>query len=431
MTLNIQANSIAIIADDLTGANDTGLQFYLKGCNTQVIFDIASVAENKFSQAFAISTETRSVEPQEAFQKVAIATREIYKDFNVDNLYKKIDSTLRGNIATEILAVLDATDYEVAVILPAFPQEGRTTIGGYQLLKGIPIERTEFARDPKNPIFESHIPTLLKSQIEDKDLVGLIEFTTVAKGAGPILSRLKELISEGKRLIVADSMSTTDIEQVALAIKKCNTSILPCGSAGLAQVLAEEWFPDLSYQHISKKLPKLPILIVSGSATDITKKQMLKLEEDDDLDPYFIKITPDKLLNELKEDLSERILNNLGSNNTVVLQASSLENKEVMHFLEEKGLPPSKIPSLMTDYLAELTKKVVSEKEVILILIGGETSYKCCSAIDSKNLQIIDEVEPAIPLCMDPNAQWIVTKSGNLGNPNTLINILRYFEQHV
>lgn len=431
MALNIQANSIAIISDDLTGANDTGLQFYLKGCNTQVIFDTASLVDNKFSQAFAISTETRTVDPHEAFQKVAMTTREIYKDFNVDNLYKKIDSTLRGNIATEVLAVLDATDYEVAVILPAFPQEGRTTIGGYQLLKGIPIERTEFARDPKNPIFESHIPTLLKSQIEDKNLVGLIEFTTVVKGAGPILSRLKQLISEGKRLIVADSISTTDIEQVALAIKKCNTSILPCGSAGLAQVLAEEWFPDLTYQHISKKLPELPILVVSGSATDITKKQMLKLEEDDDLDPYFIKITPDKLLNELQEDYSERIINNLGTHNTVVIQASPLDNKEVLSFLEERGLESDKIPSLMTDYLAKLTQKIVKEKEVILILVGGETAYKCCNLIGSKNLQIIDEVEPAIPLCMDPNAQWIVTKSGNLGNPNTLINILRYFKQHV
>ena len=82
MALNIQANSIAIISDDLTGANDTGLQFYLKGCNTQVIFDTASLVDNKFSQAFAISTETRTVDPHEAFQKVAMTTREIYKDFN-------------------------------------------------------------------------------------------------------------------------------------------------------------------------------------------------------------------------------------------------------------------------------------------------------------------------------------------------------------
>lgn len=429
--MTLQADSIGIIADDLTGANDTGLQFYLQGCNTQILFDATGEFNNKFSQAWAISTETRNIPPERAAEKVFDTTKNFLNNLNAEYIYKKIDSTLRGNIAVEILAILEATHYDAAIILPAFPQESRTTVGGYHLLKGMPLERTEFARDPRSPIFESHIPTLLKSQIEDDSLVGLIEFKTVGKGAGPVLHEMNELIKEGKKLIVIDSLSTTDMEQVALAIRKTSFDILPCGSAGLAQVLAKEWFPDLNYQHISKTIPEMPILVVSGSATNITKTQMLKLEEEEDLDPYFIKITPDKLLDELYEDLTERILNNLGKNNTVVLQACQFENDEVKNFLAEKGLTAEKIPGLLTDYLADLTRKVVAQREVILVLVGGETSYKCCSAISSRNLQIIDEVEPAIPLCMDHKAQWIVTKSGNLGTPKTLVNILRYFEQHV
>jgi len=426
-----QADSIGIIADDLTGANDTGLQFHLKGCNTQILFDSTGEFNNNFSQAWAISTETRNLPPEKAAEIAFDVTKKILNNLDADHIYKKIDSTLRGNLAVEILAVLEATQYDAAIVLPAFPQEGRITVGGYHLLKGMPLERTEFARDPRSPIYESHIPTLLKSQIENENLVGLIEFKTVAKGAGPILRELQHLINDGKKLIVIDSTSTTDMEQVALAVRKCNFAILPCGSAGLAQVLAEEWFPDLNYQHIAKTMPKMPILVVSGSATSITKTQMLKLEEEEDLDSYFIKITPDKLLDELYEDLTERILNNLGKNNTVVLQACQIENEEVKAFLIEKGLTPEKIPALLTDYLADLTRKVVAQKEVLLVLVGGETSYKCCNAISSKNLQIIDEVETAIPLCMDHKAQWIVTKSGNLGTPKTLVNILRYFKQHV
>ena len=76
-----------------------------------------------------------------------------------------MDSTIRGNIAVETLAMLEALDMDAAVIIPAFPQEGRTTIGGYHLLKGIPIERTEFARDPRAPIYESHIPTVLRTEL--------------------------------------------------------------------------------------------------------------------------------------------------------------------------------------------------------------------------------------------------------------------------
>ena len=65
-----------------------------------------------------------------------------------------------------------------------------------------------------------------------------------------------------------------------------------------------------------------------------------------------------------------------------------------------------------------------------MITLGGETSYKCCNAIGAYQLQLIDEVAPAIALSLDHNAQWIVTKSGNLGGANTLIDILKYFESH-
>ena len=81
--------------------------------------------------------------------------------------YKKIDSTLRGNIAVETLAMLDAIGYDAAVIAPAFIREGRITIGGYQLLKGVPIERTDAARDSYAPIYDSYIPDILKKQVNE------------------------------------------------------------------------------------------------------------------------------------------------------------------------------------------------------------------------------------------------------------------------
>ena len=70
----------------------------------------------------------------------------------------------------------------------------------------------------------------------------------------------------------------------------------------------------------------------------------------------------------------------------------------------------------------------MAEKQAILVTVGGETSYKCCRALGSKNLQILDRVVPAIPLGVDNKGQYIVTKSGNLGTPNTLIDIIKYFE---
>ena len=70
------------------------------------------------------------------------------------------------------------------------------------------------------------------------------------------------------------------------------------------------------------------------------------------------------------------------------------------------------------------------EKDFILVTVGGETSYECCKQLGCEFLNIIDEVAPAIPLCVDNNGRYIVTKSGNLGNINTIIEILKYIERH-
>ena len=67
---------------------------------------------------------------------------------------------------------------------------------------------------------------------------------------------------------------------------------------------------------------------------------------------------------------------------------------------------------------------------MILISLGGETSYKCCSAISSEELSMVGEVAPAIAICVDFKNQWIITKSGNLGTPRTLIDILNYIDKH-
>lgn len=432
----IISNLIGIIADDLTGANDTALQFHLRGSNTQILLDYEAYLQNiKNAQTWAISTETRNVEPSVAYNKVKAATKIFIEKLNLELFYKKIDSTLRGNIAVETLAMLEVLKWDAAVIVPAFPSEGRTTVGGYHLLKGVPIERTELARDVHSPIFESHIPTLLKSQLdeESKNLVGLIELSTIMNGAGPILFKINELIAQGKKLIVADSVSITDIEQVVLAINKSDYNILPTGSAACAQVLGNIWLPEMKNQYISKTIPELPKLIVSGSSTLITENQIKKLADSDDFEnTYFINLDLKTILSGVNEELISRVVSNLGQNNIVVVNTSYLI-KDFDGFSDDclnAGLTKTKLASRITDFLAELTKAVVNKKDVILITLGGETSYKCCSAIDSLQLQLVDEVAPSIALSIDHKAQWIVAKSGNLGTSNTLVDILKYFEKH-
>ena len=407
------SNIVGIVADDLTGANDTALQFKLNGADTNILLDTEVINNNSdLSQAWAISTESRNVSLQDAFEKVKESTQLLVDKINPDFFYKKIDSTVRGNIAVEVLSMLEVLGWDSAVIMPAFPQEGRITVGGYHLLRGIPIERTEMARDPHSPITESHLPTLLKSQLGGnlENLVGEIDLKTIMDGAGPILMKLNELVEQGKKLIVADSVFTTDLEQIVLAMQKSNSKILPVGTAAAAKILSNQWFPQCQEEEILPvKLPKLPKLIVSGSATNITANQIDKLEQSDEYDENCLVIELNVLIH------TSKLLNNFdGFSDTVNVDFTK-----------------SGLAALITDFLADLTKQVLAKKNAILITLGGETSYKCCNAINANQLKLVDEVLPAIALGRSVNSnQWIVTKSGNLGGVNTLIEILKYFEKH-
>lgn len=430
------SDGVAIIADDLTGANDTALQFHLKGCSVQVLTnykDIVKTHEN--TQVWAVSTESRNIDPDEAKARAKEATTALINSLGVEYIYKKVDSTIRGNIAMEIMGVIEASDYEAALVMPAFPNEGRITVGGYHLLKGVPIERTEFARDPRAPIYESHIPTVLRNGLppNEQDLVSLIELNTVKQGAGPILAKLNELIAAGKKLIVADALSSVDIEQVMLALKKCGTKILPCGSAGAAQAMCDIVYPEVKYEREPLELPALPKLIVSGSTSELAATQIKRLASDEDVeDIYVIDITPEQILGSECDDIIERAVKNLVRTNTVVIHTSELfSNPDAMTvMLFEKEISREAFISMICDYLAEITQVITSQRDLILITVGGETSYKCLHSLGVNCLQILDAVAPAIPLCEDVKNRLIVTKSGNLGNSKTLIDVLNYFENH-
>ena len=432
----IFSDLVGIIADDLTGANDTALQFHQKGANTKILLDSECAPKVKAgTEVWALSSESRNVTADIAMQKVERAVKTFTENFTFEHYFKKIDSTLRGHIALETLTMLNILEYDAAIIMPAFPQEGRITVGGYHLAKGVPIGRTEMAIDPQAPITESHVPTLLKSQLDeqDADLIGVIDLRTVMNGAGPILMRINELINEGKKLIIVDATSITDLEQVALAINKCDKKLLPTGTAAGAQVLSKYWLAGIEKEGVGISLGKAPKFIVSGTATQITANQIKKLEQADDYDNInFIALESSEILAGVSDMLIERIVKNLSAGVTVCVHTSDLI-ANFDGFSEDSfnaELTKDKFAGMITDYLAEVTQKVLAQINVTLITLGGETSYKCCKAINSSELQLVDEVAPAISLCFDINRKWIITKSGNLGNSNTLIEILRYLDRH-
>jgi len=425
-------NSAIIIADDLTGANDTALQYFKNGKNARIIIDL----EQDFScfeesGVWAISTESRNIEKEAAVERVIRACEKLKNELGIENFYKKIDSTLRGNIGVELYSMLEILNKNIAIIAPAYIEENRTTLGGYQMLQGLVIERTQCALDPKAPIYDSYIPDILNKNLNSNfsNSIDCIGLNIVAKGAVSIINKIKELAEKGKKIIIIDAMSTTDLEQIALAINKCGLNVLPCGSAGLAQALNKMSHNEKKENTINT--PNLARLIISGSATQLSANQILKLKEDKPNIFYIDLTTKDVILSET-ENIAKIASEKLKSGIDVVIHSSNIKDElsqdSISDILIDAGIAKNEFPSKITDCLSDIVEQINIQADFILIMIGGETSYKCAKKMKSKYLEILDTIMPAIPLCIDSNSKFIATKSGNFGTNSTLVDIINYFE---
>jgi len=148
---------LAIIADDLSSATDCGAQMVRSGLSVVVPLRGYSLPmQASATQVISVDTDSRSLSADRAYAKVRDATQQLVAD-GWTHFYKSVDSTLRGNLGAEIEAVLDIVKPDCAVIAPAFPKYGRTTVDGVQHLHGRPLHQTEFGTDPTAPVKDADI----------------------------------------------------------------------------------------------------------------------------------------------------------------------------------------------------------------------------------------------------------------------------------
>jgi uncharacterized protein YgbK (DUF1537 family) len=237
-------NKALIIADDFTGSNDTGVQLRKKGLDVEVLL---FPTEEALDHSVVLDTESRILPPEEAYQKVKALTTKVAQNNDFQFIYKKIDSTLRGNIAKEIQAVMDVTQPDEIIIAPAFPKIKRTTKNGRHYLDGKPLMETEIANDPLTPVWTDDIMELLK-----KDFTSTIVLHSVADLAQGIWP-------EGL-IHIFDIQEDSDLKRLACIAKKRDKKQLFVGSAGLAEYLFEK--------------PQLSTLSVVGSVSEVSLQQM-------------------------------------------------------------------------------------------------------------------------------------------------------------
>ncbi len=378
----IQYMRIAVIADDLTGALDTGVQFTQWGYTTQ----LTDTPENSTAQVTITNTDTRNKTPEQAYQTVY----KLAKKLTHTIIYKKLDSTLRGNPGPETHAILDATQETTAILTPTYPRTGRRVQNGHLYIYDKPITETEYINE--YPRKTSNIQEILATE------------TPTHTTRNP--AHLKQGIN------IIDSTTEQDLTNTT----KHRTRIL-AGSAGLAEALCQ-----------TLRNPP-PVITVIGSTRTQTRTQAQQLKTR--LGAQIIPLDTTKALNQHPQpETIEKAQHALNTGLDVVI-TSNPSPETITHTRIEAqriGLTPEELEQRVTGALAQITEELINNKTSGLILTGGATALAVTKQLKVQNIEILDEVEPGIPvLRLDQTPA--VTKAGGFGQPDTLIQATKYLKR--
>ena len=214
---------LLIVADDLTGGLDTGVQFAARGVATRVITDpkadYRALAGGR--QVLVVVAETRHMPAARAFETVYEVVSKAVEQ-GVPHIYKKTDSALRGNIGAELTAAMEASRAAVLPFLPALPASGRTTKNGIHCVNGVPVADSAFGKDPFAPVRESNVARLLRMQSR----------------AG-IFNARRDRLPEADGLWVFDAETDDDLRAAGRQLKARQLLRVSAGSAGFAAQLPE------------------------------------------------------------------------------------------------------------------------------------------------------------------------------------------------
>jgi len=372
--------SVAVVADDVTGAADTAAAFARSGLPAAVELDAPVRAR---AGVLAYSSDSRERARVDASRRTSALARAI-ASAGFDEVYKKVDSLLRGHVGAEIAATAHALGRPLVLACPALPSAHRGLING-QLVGGErPIDLVASLRVTYGPLVER----------VDRDEVR----------AGRLLARV-EAVPEGGAL-VCDATRETDLEAVAAVTRATRRRLLLAGSAGLAGALGRLWASEPGEPAVRRSSAHLVVAV--GSMTALAQRQVACLL-DGVPEAHAIALEPSAL--SAGTDLacwSAAIAELLASGRTPVVVVRTTP------YLE--GVGP-----LLARRMGELLGAVAGIDG--LVVTGGETARAVFEGLGVTSLAVLDEVEPGVVLARAdaPRPLEIVLKSGGFGDDATLL----------
>jgi uncharacterized protein YgbK (DUF1537 family) len=419
---------LAILADDLTGATDTGLQFAKHGRRTCVslTWPVSAACD-----VLVVDLDSRARNALDAAERAAAATRSIRSD-GPRQLYKKIDSTGRGNIGAEIEGTLREYPCDGALVCPAFPQLGRTVRDGLLYVGGVKLDCTEFARDPIWPATTASLEAIVRRQSNlPTASIGLED---IRRGPADFGGWLRELLRRGNRMILADAETDEDLRFIAKTLEQSESRILPVGSAGLAEWLADSLGrPQRTARNLS--LGAGPLLVVAGTMNRVGMAQLARLV---DGGAAVAALDLERALADplgTGEAFAPDVIRHLWTARCVVV--SLVDPREpapdLRLAMESRRLTPGPVTERLIAALARAaTRAMDAVAPAALVLTGGDTARAVCGALGIQALEILSEAAPGVPISRLQGGRWdglpVVTKAGGFGQPETLARVTQVLE---
>jgi D-threonate/D-erythronate kinase len=388
---------IAVIADDLTGAADAGVQLVRAGYRTAVVFHGEEVPAAGLD-VVSLDTDSRTRPAGFAAKRVVDASHAVR---HASLLYKKLDSTLRGNVAAELAAAFGATGRERTIVAPSFPAAGRTTIGGTQLVHGVPVDDTEMQNDPRTPVTEAHVPTLLADAFASVGTLDVDDLTDTERVS---------LALEESECVVVDAERDADLEALVRAVREPDR-VLWAGSAGLALALGSVYPGPRAGDAGVQRSPVRPVLVVVGSLSRVSREQVRRL-----VGKYG--------------EVAVELGGDGALENTVAAARDVLAERAcaVVHSPAGKSHPRTPILGPLAEVAALLSRGGCFEG---LVLTGGATAVGVARRLGASGIGLAGEVEAGVPIgaLIGPNPYPVVTKAGGFGGPDTLVGAVETLAQ--
>jgi uncharacterized protein YgbK (DUF1537 family) len=428
---------VAVIADDLTGANAAGSLLAAQGLKVLTSLGLEGFLSSPSGEfdAVCVSTDSRLL-PAGAAREAVLAAARAFMSTPPKVLTKRIDSTLRGNVGTEIEAALEAMGEDaMAVVLPVFPSSGRIAVGGYLIVNGVPLEKTDIANDPATPVHSSRPDAIIAGQT--RLATGRLDLATVMAGRDAIVRAVLDERGRGTRILVADAVTDTDIATVAGALTGFDFPILSVDPGPFTAALAHALGVG------TRRTLEDSVLLTIGSASDLTCRQIeaLRLAETCAL----TRIDCRKLIQDgTREREIGRAVNFLREHarTAPVLGVYTVERREDVYILDELarecGLAMHEVSARINSGLAEVSAALLGAPDSRiggLYTSGGEVTLAVARRLGAVGFSVRDEVLPLAVYgrlvqgtCHDLP---IVTKGGFVGDTRSLVDCVRYLKTKI